>query len=150
MMIVTPISQADFLAFVRSPVKIPALILPDDDPAIEFAYDMSVDTVGLALLRVSPGMYKRAVYNLGVDILINVAQDQDGRNEFKKKREEYKISGFVPGVISSTSNAGTAESLLNPEMFKTFLMSDLQNLKTPWGRAYLSIAVNAGTAWGIS
>lgn len=149
-MSISPISQTEFVAFIRFPVNIPPIILPDTDASIPFAYQMAVDTVHLGFLRVSSGMYKRAVYNLGVDILINVAQDQPNRNELKEKRNEYKIHGFVPGVISTSSNAGTAESLVNPEIFKGFQLGDLQNLKTPWGRAYLAIASSVGTNWGLT
>jgi len=146
----TIISQAGFLAFIRSPVNIPPIILPDDDWSIPFAYQMATEMVNTTLCRVSPFMYQQAVYNLGMDVLINVAQDQDGRTVFKDKRKEYKIDGFVPGVISTSSNAGTAESLFNPDVFKGFLLSDLKNLKTPWGRMYLEIADNAGSLWGLS
>ena len=143
-------SPAGYLAWLRSPVDISTVILPDDAPIINQSYYMAVGMVHPGICRVSPWQYQHAVYNLATDILINLAPDQPGYEVFKETREKYKIHGFVPGVIGSSSNAGTAESLLNPEVFKGLLMSDLQNLKTPYGRAYLAIADNVGSNWGIS
>lgn len=144
------VTQAGFLAFIRSPVNIPALILPDDDWSIPFSYQFSLETVRREICHFSPFMYQQAVYNLGTDVLINVAQDQDGRDELKKKRKDFKIDGFVPGVIQNSANAGTSEGMLNPEVFKGMLLSDLKNLRTPWGRQYLEIADNASSLWGFS
>src|ERR1035438_6745880 len=116
-MIYPIISLVGFVAYLRAPVKIPTLILPDDDWSIPFAYTIARETVHPGICNVSPVMYQQAVYNLATDIVINVAQDQPDRDELQKKRKEYKIDGFIPGVIQSSSNAGTAESLLNPEVF---------------------------------
>ena len=40
---------------------------------------------------------------------------------------------------------------MNVESMKGLTLANLQNLKTPWGRMYLSIAQLAGpTIWGLS
>lgn len=69
---------------------------------------------------------------------------------FQALRKSWNISGFVPGVISASSDESTSESLVVPEAFKNLMLSDLQNLKTPYGRQYLEFAQMTGTLWGVS
>ena len=40
--------------------------------------------------------------------------------------------------------------LLVPDAFKALTISDLQNLKTPWGLTYLGFAQACGTLWGLT
>lgn len=70
---------------------------------------------------------------------------------FAAARKSFKLAGFAPGIISSTSDAGTSASFDNPDFAKGLTLFDLQLLKTPWGRAYLNIAQKYGpTIWGMS
>jgi hypothetical protein len=96
-----------------------------------------------------------------MDSLINVVTDDPsapnvpGTNPPQKywayQRSIYKIDNFTPGVVSSTSDNGSSVGLDNPEMMVQLNMMDLQNMKTPWGRRYMTIAQQMGpTAWGIS
>ncbi len=65
-------------------------------------------------------------------------------------RKNWNISGFVAGVVTSSSDESTSETLLNPEFMKGLTLGNLQNLKTPYGRQYLSFAMDYGTLWGLS
>lgn len=148
---------AGFQNFVYNVMKIPALALATDDPTIQWAYDSSLATVNMALRAVcSPqppntwSVYARAVYNLGGSNLVNYAQDEPGRTFWTDLRASLQISKFQAGVVSSSGDGGTSVSLLNPEFMREFTLGNLQQIKDPWGRAYLIIAQDYGTLWGIS
>ena len=138
-----------FKTFIYDYVGIPVAALPDVSPAIQAAYDLSIETVNL-LLTVAQLSYTSAVYNLGTDLLINYAQDIPPSTFFADTRATYKINSFAPGVVTSASDNGTSTSLMVPDFFKELTLSDLQHLKTPWGRTYLAIAQKTGTLWGVS
>jgi hypothetical protein len=148
----------DFTTFLRSVVGIDLLYLPDNAPVIGYAFNTSMAIVNpllacMPLPMPVPGswtMYALAVYNLGADSVINFAPDQTNRTYFLELRQSFNINSFVPGVIAASSNAPTAQTTLNPEFMKTFTMRDLRNLRTPYGRAYLEIALDYGSLWGIS
>jgi hypothetical protein len=105
-------------------------------------------------------IYTRAVYNLAADYLICWEQDSLSApivdigppplRYWAALRKQYGCLNFVPGVVSSTSDQGTSTSLEVPEEFKNFTIANLQNLKTPYGRAYLGIAQSWGALWGLS
>ena len=70
---------------------------------------------------------------------------------FLNARKAYKINAFVPGVVTSTNDLSTSVGLLNPDFMKNFTLQDLQLLKTPFGRAYLQVAMDYGPSlWGVS
>jgi hypothetical protein len=69
---------------------------------------------------------------------------------FTAARKAYNINGFVAGVIASSADVSTSESLEVPEQLKTLTLQNLQNLKTPWGRWYTAIAGQYGTLWGMN
>lgn len=108
--------------------------------------------VNLSLTFTNPIIYTLAVYNLGMDRLVNYAQDQAGMTYFSDLRERFKLTyAFAPGVVASTGDTGTSASYLNPEWMRTATIMDLENLKTPWGRQYIAFAQSYGpTVWGLS
>lgn len=143
-------TQAGFTAFLRSGngPEIAPEYLPDNSPDIVDAYAVALAWVARELCQ-SP-MYALAIYNFGADWLINYATDQPGRKFFTDARVNYNISLFVPGVTASSGDTGTSQSRLNPEFMKHLTMGDLQTIKTPFGRAYMNIAQQYGSIWGIS
>lgn len=152
-------TYAGFVAFVREDAGISTAALPDGSKYLLWAYHQSLSLVN-HLIRVVPLQYMLAVYNLGTDILINIAQDPSGapvvpgskppQPFFAFTRKQLNLNSFVTGVITSTSDQGSSESMEVPEQVKTFTLADLQNLKTPWGRAYIGIAQSVGTDWGLT
>ena len=157
-----PPTLAGFVAWIRGVMGVPTSVLPDDAPVIPVALQVAVDTVNLAIARVAPNEYTLAVYNLGGSNLVNFAPDALGAPVYKTPsdgpglpywaylRYDMKLSSFTPGVVASTSDDGTSTSLLNPDFMKTLSMTDVQLVKTPWGRAYMSIAQQYGQLWGLS
>jgi len=141
--------RTGFLAFIRA-TGVTTAQLPDASTDIDSALALSIAIVYIRIQEVSPLIYDSAVYNLAFSNLIEFATDQPAQTFFADQRKNFNILGFVPGVISSTSDEGTSESLLNPEFMQKLSLADLQYLKTPWGRQYLSIAQRVGPIWGMS
>lgn len=145
---------ADFITFLRNIVQIPASVLPDNSPFITTAYQLAVELVYCPLQSVGSGfIYTQAVYNLGTDILVNIAQDQTGQTPpdfWAQIRNKYGINTFVAGVIQSSNDESTGQAMVVPEAFKELTIANLQNLKTPWGRAYLGFVQSWGQDWGLS
>lgn len=155
---------AGFLAWIRAIMQIGTGVLPDDSPYVPFAYNVAMNTTNRALCKVPnlnrglPSIYALAVYNLGGDRIINYAPDlpdapvyKNGLPFFAYMRSSLDINSFVGGVIQSTSDEGTSESMVVPDAFKNLTIGDLQLLKTPWGRQYLAFAQDYGPAvWGLS
>lgn len=147
-------------------MQIPVEVLPDGSMWFSFSFDVSMLTVNLLMNVVSPPIYTLAVYYLAGDILINNATDVpnapvyappgtttnvDKLPYFAYMRKQFNINGFVSGVIQSASDEGTSESMVVPDSLSQLSLSDLQNLKTPWGRQYLAWAQKYGPApWGLS
>lgn len=141
---------AGFVNFVRMGMGIGTDVLPDDSIWLVYAYNVAVAIVNMGLGCVGGPIYMLAVYNLAADNLINYAQDTPPSTYFADLRKFYKLGNFVLGLIQSTSDQGTSESLMIPDAFKELTLSNLQNLKTPWGRQYLAWAQSWGTNWGLS
>lgn len=158
---------AGFLVFIRNVMAINTTVLPDSSPYIGWAFAAAMQIVNPNLgLGIAPPplpapyapawtIYQQAVYNLGGDTLINIAQDQTGLTYFAKLRGPISDGGFgcgdfMAGVVESTSDVSTATSLAIGEGLKNLMLSDLANLKTPWGRAYLSLAMSYGNLWGVT
>jgi hypothetical protein len=140
-------SLSDYTIFLRNE-GIRTDFLPDNSPFIPATYNAALEIVSLDIALVAALSYTMAVYNLGVDQLINYAQDITNETFFRDLREKYGIYSFVPGVVASASDQGTSSGLLNVEVMRRLTMADLQTLKTHYGRAYMSIAQQYGdNAW---
>lgn len=140
---------------------IPVGALPDGSQWTTWAYDVAYATVNTQFTRVPGPFYMLMVYNLGGDNLLNWAGDAEppfpyptnnpsGLGYFAYLRDKWDLNGFVAGVIQSSADESTSESLLVPDAFKEFTLANLQNLKTPYGRQYLAWAQDAGDLWGLS
>lgn len=168
----------DFVQFVRGQLNISAQLIPnpvvpdyitdqpagnqvvDDDEqpvwaditnwlmiALAAALEVVNDDIAISCSGV---IYTLAVYNLGADILINITPDPTGQKLMSDLRHKYKIEKPTTGVITSASNEGSSASVLNPEVMERLSPSQLQNMKTPWGRRYLGYAASVGTLWGLT
>ena len=150
-MVTTGPTIGGFLAFIRNVMGIDSTVLPNNEPIIVTAYEIALEIVNLALKTASPTMYELAVYNLGGDNLINYAPDQPGSTYFSSLRDDWNIYKFIPGVIQSSTDVSTSQTLLLQQAFKNITVANLQNLKTPYGRTYIGIAQRYGpTIWGVS
>jgi hypothetical protein len=119
--------------------------------AIQVSLWVALDTVTESLNVASSTIYTLAVYNLGADRLVNYAQDLPNSTFFVGLRAQYSIGVPSVGVVSSATDNGTYATILNPEAMRTLTFADLQTLKTPWGRQYMSFAQMYGSnLWGLS
>lgn len=155
---------AGFVAFIANVMGISTTVLPAGSPVIAAAYYIALEKVNPTLLVVPcsspsyPTIYALAVYNLAGALLVEYAPDiPDAPNVtgsklpfFANLRQNFNINGFVGGVVQSSADETTSETLVVPEQMKNLTFSDLQMLKTPWGRTYLGFAQAVGTNWGIS
>jgi hypothetical protein len=154
--ITTGPTLAGFNVFIYQVMLIDPLNLPTDSAIIGYAYQNALNIVNPALAAIGclPGaawsLYASAVYNLGGSNIVNFAQDQQGRLFFAGMRKELGIGKFTPGVVAGSSDAGSADALLNPEFMKTMTMRDLRTLRDPWGRAYMEIVMDYGDIWALT
>ena len=152
---------AGFIVFIRTVMQINTTVLPDDSTFIVWAFNVAMEIVNDQIALASSLMYTLAVYNLGGDNLLNYAPDlpdaplyppdnADGTTFFMYMRTKFNLTGFVSGVITAANDETTGQSLQVPDAFKGLTISDLQNLKTPYGRQYLAIAQRYGEIWGLT
>ncbi len=157
---------AGFISFIQNEMQISATVLPANSPFIRYAFANALaivnpalqavaipqqDAAGVTLNTGGWSIYAVAVYNLAADNLVNYAPDQQGRTYFAKLRKKLNITGFVSGVVQSSADESTSVNLVVQEAAKQFTLADIQNLKTPWGRAYLGIAQAYGpSTWGMN
>lgn len=140
----------NFVLWIRQIMGITTDNLPDDSPYIIMAYLISSQTVNTYLNLASPILYNQAVYNLGGDILVNITQDVSPSTYWSNMRTTLGTNSFIPGMINATNDEDTSAAILTPMGLQNITLGDLQNMKTPWGRMYLSIAQSVGTMWGLS
>jgi hypothetical protein len=125
-------------------------VLPSNSPYILLSYDMALEWVNLYLNCASSLLYTQAVYNLGGNILVNIAQDVPPSTYWTDLRQNLGINNFTPGFINATNDEDTSAALLVPLNLQNLTLADLQMLKTPWGRTYLAIAQSVGSMWGLT
>lgn len=114
-------------------------------------YTVAIETVNDLLCIASATLYVLALYNLGLDRLLNYAHDVTAQTYFKDQRTTYGLYNVKVGVPSSSADQGTSTGILNPEFMKTMTLGDLQTMKTPYGRRYMEIAQSFGVEpWGMS
>jgi len=85
-------------------------------------------------------LYTLAVYNLGADRFIRLAQDTPGTTFYSSLRQQFNILKFRPGVVLASGDEGSSETLLVPDWYRELPMTAQQLLETPWGRDYLAYA----------
>ena len=139
---------------------IPLTVIPLDSVYLKWGYGTAMATVNRQIARAPGPFYLQAVYGLATDWVINWCPDPNPPVPFPTKnrynlpylaylRKQWNLNGFTPGVVQSTSDEGTSESLVVPDQFKALTIDQLANLKTPYGRLYLGIAQKVGTLWGL-
>lgn len=85
-------------------------------------------------------LYTLAVYNLGADRFIRLAQDSLGTTFYSTLRQQFNVLKFRPGVVLASGDEGSSETLLVPDWYRELPMTAQQLLETPWGRDYLAYA----------
>ena len=144
-----------YVLWIRNIMAVPSAVLPSNSPYVSLSYDMALEIVNRYIFWVAPGIYTIAVYNLGGDFLVNIAQDNSSlpppdNTYWADLREGLQINSFIPGLINATNDEDTSAALITPLGLQNITLADLQNLKTPWGRTYMGIAQSVGSMWGIT
>lgn len=146
-----PPTEAGFLDFVRNAMGITSTALPDASPVIPAAFGVAIEIVNATLCQVSPLIYELAVYNLAGSNLLRWAPDVAGSAYFKDTRTLWNINSFAAGVVQAAADVSTSASLVVPDSLKALTLANLQQLKDPYGRQYLSFAQDYGPdAWGVT
>lgn len=153
---------AGFQNFVWNEQGIPQAALPIDSVWWGWAFGFATGTVNRKLNQVPGPFYLLAVYNLGMDFLVNNAADQpapaglypennpDGKLYFAYLRDKMDLNGFKAGVIEASADETTSANFAVPDALKNLTVDQLQLTKTPWGRNYLGYAQKVGTLVGIT
>ncbi len=148
---------AGFQNFIINVMKIPSYALSLTDPSVGFSYGMAQNIVNPALNCIvsqsdpsQPTIYAVAIYNLAADFLVNSAQDTGTGTFFADLRATLNINAPVSGVLASTADTGSSSSYSVPQAMQNMTIGQLQSMRTPWGRMYLSIAQSTGSLWGVS
>lgn len=141
---------ADLTTFLQTVVGIPISALPSNSPYIPWALSYAEEKTLLVLYAIGQDYYCFAVYLLATSFLINWCPDQAGQQYFQALRKQWNLTGFVGGTIQSSADESTSESLLAPDFLKGLTLGQLQALKDPYGRQWLSMQQDLGNVWGIS
>jgi hypothetical protein len=99
--------------------------------------------------------YTLAVYNCAGHIQIKITPDQVvdniSRRYFQEQRNEYKLLNLSAGLVMSSSNVDTSSSFAVSDSMKQLTLTDLDVIKTPWGRSALAYMQDYGpTVWAVS
>lgn len=143
-------NTTDLYTFLTTVAGVPTTALPADSPYLAWALSFSEEMTLQVLRVVGQDFYCFAVYCLATSFLINWCPDQIGQTFFADLRKSWNIAGFVGGVVSSSADQGTSESLLSPAFLSTLTPAQLQALKDPFGRQWLAMCAELGPIWGIS
>jgi hypothetical protein len=144
-----------YYSWIQNFMGVPDEALPSDSIYICVSYEYAIEMVNYYLYLASPILYTQAVYNLAGDFLVNIAQDDPNATPpyntyWTDLRQKMQINNFVPGLINATNDQDTSAAIMTPFNLQNLTLADLQNLKTPWGRMYLSIAQSVGSMWGLT
>ena len=150
-----PPTIGGFISFIQNVMGIKPQYLPPGAPVIQAAFDVAMAVVNPSFALVPVGtagdsIYSLAVYNLAGDNLINFAPDQEGFTYFQDLRTSFGCNSFRAGVVQTGGDEGTQAAIIPPEWAQMLTMADLQYIKTPYGRQYMSFAQRFGTLWGSS
>lgn len=84
--------------------------------------------------------YVLAVYHLGADRFIRIAQDDGLGTFYQAQRASFGVLQFKPGVVMASGDGPTSETLVVPDWYRDIPMAAQEQLKTPWGRQYIAYA----------
>jgi len=143
-------NTTDLYTFLTTVAGITTTALPSTSAYIAWALSYSEEQTLLVLRAIGQDYYCFAVYLLATSFLINWCPDQPGQTFFVDLRKSWNISGFVGGIVSSTADQGTSESMDMPDFIKGLTIGQMGMIKDPFGRQFLAMMADNGPIWGIS
>jgi hypothetical protein len=84
--------------------------------------------------------YVLAVYELGADRFITIAQDDGQGTFYQTQRTTFGVLEFRPGVVMASGDGPTSQTLVVPDWYRELPLAAQEQIKTPWGRRYLAYA----------
>lgn len=149
----SPANITDFVWFIQNEMRVPAEALaanPVTQADVITAWAVACATVNTLINVHSPIYYNLAMYNFAADYLFQNCVDQECSTYWLDERKKWRTSAFTAGVVAGTADLTTSATIEVPDNLKDLSLFDLQQLKTPYGRAYMAIAQKFGDLWGAS
>lgn len=140
----------DLYTFLTTVAGVPTSALPSNSVYLPWALSYAEEKTLMVLYAVGQDYYCFAVYCLATSFLINWCPDQPGQTYFADLRKTWDLTGFIGGTVQSSADQATSESLLAPDFLKGLTLGQLQALRDPFGRQWLSMQADNGPIWGIS
>ncbi len=135
----------DFYTYVTD-VGVPTADLPSNSVYLSYALNYSQEValsspggIGPVISGTAPP-YVMAVYNLGLHMLLKITPDQAGETFFAEERSKYELGALKSGVVLASADQATSQTLVVPEFMKYLTLSELDYMKTPYGRMYMEYA----------
>ena len=119
--------------------------------ALNQSVDITINSTGGASIVGEISNYIRAVYNLGVHLLLQFAQDTPPSTFFATQRQTFGLNQFRPGIVMAAGDQSTSQTFILPKFFQEITLEALEATRTPWGRQWLAYEQMYGqTVWGVS
>lgn len=139
-----------FKTFVRDIMQVPGGAVPPDG-VLNMVFRLANDLVIRDLRLIDGSLYTDCVYNLAASYLLKFAQDTANSTPpgyWAGVREKLGMNSGTVGLIQSSSDNGTSQSWMIPDSLKNLSLADLDAMRNPYGRFYLSIMQQYGSVWG--
>lgn len=148
----TPTSPnlADFLIFIANQMDIGPAYLPSNSPWPQYALNSALAQVNDTASAIDGLSYTIATYNCAAHLLLLITPDQPNQTFFRDKRQALGMLKMLPGVTQSSSDQGTSDTFAVPEQLRNLTFSDLDFMRTHYGRAYLGYCQAYGEVSGLS
>ena len=145
----------DYTLWIQNTVGISTVYLPANSPFLSYAFNRALAIVFNPPTSLAAIEYVLAVYNCATHIQLKITPDQSvngiAYTYFRDKRAEFQLLNPVVGLVLSSSDEGTSVSNAVPDAMRQLTISDLDFMKTAWGREYLAFQQDYGpTLWMLS
>ena len=105
----------------------------------QWAFDWALNDA-MTCPQVPSLQYVLAVYTLGTDRFIRIAQDNGQGTFYQDQRASFGVLQFKPGVVMASGDQGTSQTLVVPDWYRNIPLMSQEIMKTPWGREYTAYA----------
>jgi len=129
---------ADFTTFCQNQGIVASYTTSSSD-YFQWAFDWAQNDA-MTCPQMPAQLYVLAVYNLGADRLIRIAQDDGQGTFYQTQRQQFGVLQFKPGVVMAGGDESTSQTLVVPDWYRAIPLGAQEQLKTPWGREYLAYA----------
>lgn len=146
--IISPPTLAGFIAWAKAVMGLTTAIIPDNSTAYAYAYQVALNVT--PQMPGVPDIQTLTTYNIGGSQLLMYAQDQSGQTFFSTARTKYGMNSFVAGVINSSGDESTHQSMTVGKQMSNMDLLSLQLATNPYGRQALAFMGSIGSLWGLT